>query len=118
MIELDIKKFIEDEFEYPAFMERPQTAIDTFFVIEKISGSRDEQIDFARIAIQPYAPSMYQAASLCEQLNDEMLNNFVALPNITKVELNSSYNYTDTTTKKYRYQSIFEIYYYGGNANE
>lgn len=118
MIELDIKKFIDDEFDYPAFMERPEKAIDTFFVIEKISGSRDEQIDFARVAVQTYAPSMFLAASLCEQLNDAMLNYFIALPNITKVELNSSYNYTDTTTKKYRYQSIFEIYYYGGNANE
>jgi len=115
MIELDIKKFIDDEFDYPAFMERPEKAIDTFFVIEKISGSRDEQIDFARVAVQTYAPSMFLAASLCEQLNDAMLNYFIALPNITKVELNSSYNYTDTTTKKYRYQSIFEIYYYGGN---
>lgn len=118
MIELVIKKFIDDEFDYPAFMERPEKAIDTFFVIEKISGSRDEQIDFARVAVQTYAPSMFLAASLCEQLNDAMLNYFIALPNITKVELNSSYNYTDTTTKKYRYQSIFEIYYYGGNANE
>ena len=118
MIELDIKNFIESEFDYPAYMERPQTAIDTFFVIEKISGSRDEQIDFARVAVQTFAPSMYQAASLCEQLNDEMLNNFVTLPNITKVKLNSSYDHTDTTTKKYRYQSLFEIYYYGGNANE
>lgn len=118
MIELDIKKFIEDEFEYPAFMERPQTAIDTFFVIEKISGSRDEQIDFARVAVQTYAPSLYQAATLCDRLNDAMMTDFVALPNITNVKINSTYNYTDTTVKKYRYQTLFEIYYYGGNANE
>ena len=117
MIEVDIKKFIDDNFDYPAFMERPGTATDTFFIIEKVSGSRKEQIDFARVAVQTYAPSMYLAASLCEQLNDYMLNEFIRLENISSVDLNSTYNYTDTTTKKYRYQSLFEIYYYGGNDN-
>ena len=115
MIELDVKKFIDSNMDFPAYMERPQTSKDTYFVIEKISGSRDEQLDSATVAIQTYAPSMYLAASTCEALNDAILNDFVVLPNISSVELNSSYNYPDTKTKSYRYQSLFEIFYYGGN---
>ena len=115
MIELDVKNFIEDNFEYPAYMERPGNGTETYFVIEKVSGTRDEYIDFARITVQTYAPSLYQAATLCDRLNDAMLTDFLTLPNISNVEINSTYNYTDTTTKKYRDQTLFEIYYYGGN---
>ena len=115
MIELDIKNFIDENFNYPAYMELPSNAPDHFFIIEKVGGSQDEHIDNAMVAIQSYAPSMYEAAMLAENMKDSMINDFILLENITKVELNSSYNYPDTRVKKYRYQSLFEIYYYGGN---
>ena len=117
MIELDVKNFIDENLDYKAYMERPTKYTDAFFVIEKISGGRTEHLDTARVTIQTYAPSMYLAASICEKLNDAMLNDFIVLPNITSVELISTYNYPDTATKNYRYQSLFEIYYYGGNEN-
>lgn len=116
MIELDIKNFIDDNLDYPAYMELPSNSPDTFYIIEKVGGSQDEHIDSATVAIQTYASSMYQAASLAESLIDSMLNDFVLLSNISKVELNSSYNYPDTRVKKYRYQSLFDIYYYGGSS--
>ena len=31
--------------------------------------------------------------------------------NIFKSSLNSDYNFTDTSTKKYRYQAVYDIYY-------
>lgn len=31
---------------------------------------------------------------------------------ISRVKLNSDYNFTDTQKKKYRYQAIYEITYY------
>jgi hypothetical protein len=33
---------------------------------------------------------------------------------VTKVTLNSNYNFTDTTTKEYRYQAVFDLYYTEG----
>ena len=115
MIELDIKNFIDENLDYPAYMELPTNPPDIFFIIEKVGGSQDTHIDNAMVTIQTYAPSMYLAASITETLKDSMLNDFILLSNISKVELNSSYNYPDTRVKKYRYQSLFEIYYYGGN---
>jgi len=115
MIELIVKKFIDENLNYPAYMEVPNSPPDKFFIIEKISGSRDEQIYSATVAIQSYGPSMYQTALICEELNESILNDFITCPEVSKVELNSSYNYPDTSTKRYRYQSLFEIYYYGGN---
>lgn len=115
MIETIIKNFIDDNLNYPASMEKPGNVTAPCFVIEKLGGSRDEQIDIATVAVQTYAPSMYLAASTSEMMINAMLNDFEALPEITKVELNSSYNFPDTNTKHYRYQAVFEIYYYGGN---
>lgn len=115
MIELDIRNFINSSLDYPAYMELPSNPPDIFFIIEKVGGGQDEHIDTATIAIQTYAASMYLAASTAESLIDSMLNDFILLSNVAKVELNSSYNYPDTKVKKYRYQSLFEIYYYGGN---
>lgn len=115
MIEVDIKKFIDNNLDYPALMEKPGNLTGSCYVIEKLGGGQDEHIDTATVAVQTYAPSLYGAASASETMINAMLNDFVALPNISKVELNSSYNYPDTQTKHYRYQAVFEIYYYGGN---
>lgn len=35
-----------------------------------------------------------------------------ARPEISACSLNSSYNFTDTTLKTYRYQAIFELVYF------
>ena len=118
MIELMLKNFIDNNLNYPAYMEIPNSPPDNFFVIEKVGGSRDEFIDSATVAIQTYAPSMYQTAKLSETMIDAVLNDFKSQPDVASVELNSSYNFPDTSTKRYRYQALFEIYYYGGNENE
>ena len=34
------------------------------------------------------------------------------LNDVIKVSLNSDYNFTDITTKRYRYQAVFDISYY------
>ena len=115
MIELIVKKFIDDNLDYPATMEKPGSVTSPCYVIEKLGGSRDEHIDTAMIAIKTYAPSLYLAAATSEVMINAMLDDFITLPEISKVELNSSYNFPDTNTKHYRYQAVFEIYYYGGN---
>ena len=38
--------------------------------------------------------------------------NMIDLDRVTKVSLNSDYNYTDTTTKHYRYQAVFNVTHY------
>ena len=36
----------------------------------------------------------------------------IELDEITSLHLNSDYDYTDTTIKKYRYQAVFDIGYF------
>lgn len=114
MIEVDVKNFIDNNLPYHSYVQKPPEINEPCFVIEKLGGSRNEHIDTATMAIQTYAPTPYQAANTSEIMINAMLEEFIDLPNVAKIELNSSYNYPDTTIKNYRYQAVFEIYYYGG----
>ena len=53
---------------------------------------------------------MYKASELNEIVKEKM-DDLITLPNISKSSLNSDYNFTDTQTKKYRYQAVYDIYY-------
>lgn len=64
----------------------------------------------ATFALQSYADSMYEAALLNREVI-EKTKNMITLDEIFKVKLNSDYNFTDPSTKKYRYQCIFDITY-------
>ena len=68
-------------------------------------------IKSATFAIQSYADSMFEAASLNEVVKEKMLD-IIGEKEITKVSLNSDYNFTDTATKKYRYQAVFDLKHY------
>lgn len=62
-------------------------------------------------AFQSYAPTLYEAALLNAELK-EVLKDLIKLDEISRIKLNSDYNYTDTTTKEYRYQAVFDITHY------
>ena len=42
----------------------------------------------------------------------EAVKGLVELDSISGVHLNSDYNFTDTETKRYRYQAVFDINYF------
>lgn len=83
----------------------------SFVFIEKTGSSMRDRLKVARVAVQSYAQSLYGAAELNERVKTAMLD-MVSEPEVTNVELNSDYNYTDTQTKTPRYQAVFEITHY------
>ena len=93
------------------YAEQPKDKPSAFFVLEKTGGGRTNQISEADVAIQSYAPTKYEAASMNEEVKAAMLN-AIALDEISAVELNSDYDYTDTASKTYRYQAVFVITHY------
>lgn len=97
---------------YKAYTEIPKTVPDRFYLIEKTGTSTNDKISSATVAIQSYAETLYDAMSLNEDLKTAMLEGLVFLDSISGVYLNSDYNYTDTTTKRYRYQAVFDITYF------
>ena len=114
MIEKIIYDYLKnlDGIPAPAYTEMPETYPGKMYLIEKTGGGKTDQISTANIVIQSYGSSLYEAMTLNEAIIDIMLNDFISLDGIGSVKLNSDYNYTDTSTKRYRYQAVFVITYY------
>lgn len=118
MIEKTILDYLSAELDVPVLMELPEvpsedypTFPEQFVIIEKVGGSRRDYINFASVAFQSYSTkSLYQAASLDETVR-EAIDGIISLPEISGIDLTSNYNFTDTRTKRYRYQSVFDFYF-------
>ena len=54
---------------------------------------------------------MFGASSLNEEVK-KAVDSLIELNEIASVKLNTDYNFTDTTTKKYRYQAVYDIKHY------
>lgn len=95
-----------------AYMEIPEGGgTPPFAVVERTGGGEEDQIRHATVAVQSYGASLYLAAELNEQTVAAM-KGLAACPEVAACELNSDYNFTDTTKKLYRYQAVFDIVYY------
>ena len=111
MIEKIILDYLDQELTTPVFMERPEDPPEKYVLIEKTGSGKRNQICDATLAVQSYAPSLYEAASLNEEVKTKM-ESAVSLNKICRVSLNSDYNFTDTAMKQYRYQAVFDITHY------
>ena len=114
MVEETILDYLNDTLEEQALMEHSGHEPECFVLIEKTGSSTENHIEHATLAIQSYAPTMYQAAQLNYRVKKAMEKS-IALPDISRCVCNSDYNYTDTTQKRDRYQAVFDIVYLGGD---
>lgn len=111
MIEKIVLDYLLSEFD-EVYLERPvEKPSGRYIIFEKTSGSLNEHIKRATIAVQSYGNSLLDACTFNEQVKEHMLN-IAELDSIYKISLNSDYNFTKTNTKDYRYQAVFEIVYY------
>ena len=111
MIEKTILDHLSAALDAPCGMEVPPDPPPRFVVLEKTDETRENCIRDAILAVQSYAPTLLDAATLSEAVVAAMLN-AVQLPSVAAVELNGNYNFTDTATKQYRYQAVFDVTHY------
>ena len=116
MIENKIQNFLSAKLSVPVYMEIPKNPPVRMIVLEKTGGGFNSQrLNTSTIAAKSYGKSIYDAAELNEELKDAMLDGqdgLITLDEVLRVDLNSDYNFTDTTTKKYRYQAVFIVTHY------
>lgn len=110
MIEIVLLNYLREVLSVDVFMEIPPNPPGSYVRIEKTGSAEEEYIETATFALQSYADSMYEAALLNREVINKM-RKMIALDEVFKVQLNSDYNFTDPSTKKYRYQCIFDITY-------
>ena len=111
MIEKIIYDYLKEKLSCLVVLEIPPKPPDTFVRIEKTGGHTINHISYATVAIQSYGSSLYNASALNETVKAEM-EDIITLHNVSSCELNSNYNYTDTTEKRYRYQAVFDVVFF------
>lgn len=111
MIEKAVLDYLITALNVPVYMERPaKEETSAYVVLELVGNSRSNRVFSASIAAQSYGASLYDAATLNNDVVVAM-DLFNASNDIGGCKLASSYNFTDTATKRYRYQSVFDIFY-------
>lgn len=95
----------------PVSGEVPSPTPASFVTVEKIGSSVSNRLRSASFAVQSWAGSEAEAASLNLTVRNA-LEAMIELPGISRSHCETDYNFTDTTTKHSRYQAVFEVVYY------
>lgn len=111
MIEKTIYDYLSETLSVPVYMEVPSEPPAKFVLIQRTGGGLTNWVYNSAFAIQCYAGSLFEAAELNELIKEAMLS-IVALNEIASIRLNSEYNFTDSTTKQYRYQGVYDVVHY------
>lgn len=111
MIELLLMDYLSERTSIPCYLSVPENASGTFYVLEKTGGSHAEGISGATLAVQSYAPTVAEASRANSRAKAALLD-ADELPQVIRCELNTDYNFPDTTRKRPRYQAVFETDYY------
>ena len=111
MIEETIYEYMCMKIIVPCYMMRPETVPESYVVIEKTGGSKENHLIRSTFAFQSYAPKLEQAAELNEQVK-AAAEGLVELDDISASRYNTDYNFTNTATKQPRYQAVFDVYHY------
>lgn len=113
MIEEVILEALETGTNVNAYMEIPEEQEESFVVLERTGGGqRGAQMRTAVFAVQSYAPTLLAAATLNEKVLNAMQELQYQENEITTCQLNSTYNFTDPETRRYRYQAVFDLVYF------
>jgi hypothetical protein len=115
LLEAVIIQFLNESIRIPApvFSDVPKERPDTFITVEQVGGAtQNVVIDTASFAIQCYSTSRYNAAMLSEKVDNELRDEFIKSPYITRVKRNSFYNFPEENTKHSRYQLVVDITFY------
>ena len=104
MIEVIVKKFLDGMLDVPSFFEHEPNMPESYVILEKTGSG-------GSFAFQSYASSLQKAAELNERVK-KAVENLITVNEISGVHHNSDYNFTDTDTKQYRYQAVYDINYF------
>ena len=105
MIEKTILDYLGEHLTVPVYMEEPINKPTSYVLIERTGSSESDLIETTTLALQSYGASLYDAAVLNMAVKAR-IKQAVELPSVSAVYINSDYNFTDTETKRYRYQCV------------
>lgn len=109
MIEKIIINELSIALDVPVVVERAGR-VAPFVLIERTGSNKQNRINAVTFAFQSYGSTLLEAGELNERVK-EAVENLRGLDSVSAVRFARDYNFTDATTKNYRYQALFDIYY-------
>lgn len=102
-----------EDVEYPAYGDTPykENLPAHHYMVQRTGSTTRDHLTTAQIAIQSVTIASKAMAAEMNEALVEAMQSLVTLSNISACKLNSDYDYTDTTTKHFRYQAVFDITY-------
>lgn len=108
MIEKIVLDYLNAHAPVKCYMERPAKKPSKYILIEKTGSTRANKIVASTMAVQSYAPTLYEAAELNETVK-ALMDEIITLNEVSAVRLNTDYNFTNPADKQYRYQAVFVL---------
>lgn len=112
MIEDILRDFLDDSLSHPVYLTVPKDHPGEYYVLERTGGSRTNFIWESVFALQSYGETLSRAADMIMDANRVMMDELIKLDDISKVDINGVSNFTDTSKRISRYQSVFVITHY------
>ena len=116
-IELIVLDYLDTELGYPIYLEVPESVKNPdfnfapFLIVQKTGSNQNGHLMTSTVAVQSYAQTLYDAVQLNYEVIEQMLQ-IIELDEVTKVEVNSNYEFTDEEHKRPRYQAVFDLTHY------
>lgn len=97
------------------YAERPADPPDEFWLVEKAAAGETNHIQNAMIAVQSVSRGSLLRAAEMSKAAEKAMRTLIKETDVSRCRLNSAYNFTDTETREYRYQAVFDINYMEGD---
>lgn len=111
VIEEFVINYLNSKLEVKSFAEVPSGPPESFIVVEKTGSSKRNYVITSNIAIKSHAPTMYDAAMLNEDVK-AVMEHIINEKEISYAECETDYNFTDLSTKRYRYQAVYNLVHF------
>lgn len=111
MIETIVRNHLTSLLPFPVYLERPETRPDRYAVIENTGGNESNFILSATIVVHTYGATMRDAAEMAWEVKHAM-DKITGLNDVSACRVETApMNWTDTTTKTYRYRAVYQLIY-------
>lgn len=111
MIEILVKEKLEELLNVPVFLEQPINKPNKYVLVERKGMGEENHLGGSLFIFQSYAETMYESALLNKALISRF-KSLISLDEMVNISLNTDYIFTDVTSKKYRYQAVFDVKHY------
>ena len=100
------------------YAERPTagngTLPEEYYIVERTGGGERNHIQNAMIAVQSVSSVSLLRAARMNRAAVRAMRSITETEDVSSCRLNADYNFTDTESKQYRYQAVFDMTFMEG----